>query len=638
MKRTSLAAVLAVLLLAACGGGGGGGSPSAPPAGGDGPTGLVPAGATPGAVLVDRASTLRPVAADAHWHYRFNDYTGPGPGRFVVSSAAGAGTAVVETASDDPQAPTTVSIDPASGSVSISSDLVLAAGAAPIRVQGFELRSPVRTNDQYVLVDRRVAASGLDVDGDARQDALDLAIYRTVVGEEAVQLPNGMAPLAAVRVDTVLAARIIPSAGGASQTLVSRQSTWYAAGLGAIRQVTHADAGAPRPFDVEAWLTGFESGGTGWGAVVRDSQFLPGGGSVGRVDSAAKVADGVLATSASHVVKLDRSGRVVSAVPYGQIGSFGQLVATTSGVRLMSRSGSAYRIVQLSDNGAAVAGAAPVDIETTALEAPNVFFDVVGLVPSQGGGRFWLVWQRQQVISGTSQTDLRVLGHDADGRPVTPVLTIPAPNLFGGRPTFGTRSDDALLLSWSESPAGIPANTQALVDADGSLRWRSTQPGTGLSGPCCLFPLSDRTGTWLTWRTDAGGGLFTSYGVRLDDAGQFVGVATDASAFTSERLTALDEWFSARLPLGFTVADGRFFAATGVGAPPYADSAFPTSHLAFAEFDLGAGSLASGLRVLRRIPLDPLVASPVVAPVVLDDRVLFLSDDGSALRPAVVWR
>lgn len=638
MKWSAFAATLAALMLAACGGGGGGGSPASPPAG-DGPTGLVPAAGALGTVLRDRAVDLRPVAADARWHYRFNDYTGPGPGRFIVGSAPGTGSSVVETDSSDPQSAVTVTLDPASGSISIASDLVLAPGATPIRVQGFELRSPVRTNDQYVLLDRRVTASGLDFDGDARQDALDLAIWRVVVGEESVQLPNGMAPVVAVRVDTVFAARVIPSAGGAAQALGSRQSTWYAPGLGAIRLATQAAAGTPRPYDDETWLTGFERSGSGWGAVVRDSQFLPGGGGlIGRVDSAAKVGDGVLATSASHIVKLDRSGRVVSAVPYAQIGSVGQLVATTSGVRLLSRTGSTYRITRLSDGGSLVAGAVPVEIDTTALEAPNTFFDVVGLVPSQGGGRFWLIWWRQQVTGGTAQNDLRVLGHDADGHPATPVLTIQAPNLFGGRPTFGTRGDDSLLLSWSEVPSGVPANAQALVGPDGSLRWRSSQPGNGLPGPCCLFPLADSTGTWLTWRTDIGSGSFQSFGVRLDDAGQFVGVTTDASAFTSERLSVLDEWFSARLPLGFTVADGRFFAAARVGTPPYADSAFPASHLAFAEFDPGPGSLATGLRAVRRIPLDPLVSAPDVAPIVLGDRVLLLTDDGSALRPVVVWR
>ena len=638
MKWTACPAMLVALMLAACGGGGGGGSPSSPPAG-DGPTGLVPAAGVAGAVLRDRAVDLRPVAADARWHYRFNDYTGPGPGRFIVGSTPGPGTSVVETDSTDPLSRVTVTLDAASGSISIASDLLLAPGATPIRVQGFELRSPVRANEQYVLLDRRVSASGLDFDGDARQDALDLAVWRVVVGEESVQLPNGMAPVAAVRVDTVFAARVFPSAGGATQTLGSRQSTWYAAGLGAVRLATHAAAGATRPYDDETLLTGFERGGSGWGAVVRDTQFLPGGGGVvGRVDSAAKVADGVLATSASHVVKLDRSGRVIAAIPYAQIGSVGQLVATASGARLMSRNGGVYRITPLSDDGSLVAGAGPVEIDTTALEAPNTFFDVVGLVPSQGGGRFWLIWSRQQVTGGTAQNDLRVLGHDADGRPATPVITIPAPNLFGDRPTFGTRNDDSLLLSWSEIPGGVPANTQALVGSDGSLRWRSSQPGSGLPGPCCLFPLSDSTGTWLTWRVAAGNDRLESYGVRVDDAGQFVGVATDASAFSSERLAGLDEWFSARLPLGFTVADGRFFAAARVNAPPYADSAFPGSHLAFAEFDPGAGRLASGLRALRRIPLDPLVTPPDTPPIVLDDRVLLLTDDGSALRPVVVWR
>ncbi len=640
MTRSSFAAALAALLLAACGGGGGGGgSTASPPPGGAGPTGLVPAAPAPGAVLRDRAADLRPVAADARWHYRFNDYAGPGPGRFVVSSAAGAGAAVVETASDDPQSPTTVSVDAASGSVSITSDLVLATGAAPIRVQGFELRSPVRTNDQYVLLDRRITASGLDFDGDARQDPLDLAVYRIVVGVEAVQLPNGMAPMSAVRVDTVLSARIFPSAGGTAQTVGSRQSTWYAPGLGAIRLATHADPGTARLYDDETWLIGFESGNAGWGAIVRDSQYLPGsGGVVGRVDSAVKVADGVLATAANHVVRLDRGGRVVAAVPYAQIGSTGRLVATTGGVRLMSGGSTAYRIVPLADDGSPVPNAAPAEIDLTALEAPNTFVQVIGLVPSQGGGRFWLVWQRQQVVSGTSFTDLRVRGHDADGRPATAVLTLPMAGGFLGTTTFGTRADDSPLLAWTESQGGTPANPQALVGADGQVRWTSSQPGTGLPGPCCLFPLADGTGTWLTWRVDTGSNGFAVYGVRLDEAGRFVGVATDAGAWTSQRVAGLDEWFSAALPLGFTAAEGRFFATARVNASPFADSAFPPQHLAFAEFDPGTGALAADLRQLRRIPLDPLVERPDVAPIVFADRVLLLASDGAALRPVVAWR
>lgn len=639
MTSRWVATLCVVAFLAGCGGGGGSGTPGSPDPGGS--TGLVPPAARLGAVLHQRATTLRPVILGAQWHYRFNDYAGLGPGTYTTTATRAITNGVTEVDSDDPSSAVSITVDAATGSVRIASTLEIAAGAPVLRIDGFELRSPVQVNDQWVLLDRRIEDSGLDVDGDNVADRLDIALYRVVIGSESITLPEAAAPVDTVRVDTFSRTRFTPSGGGAAQTETLRQSSWYAQGVGVVRGATHASGGT-RAYDAETWLTGFDGVTRGWGVVVRPSQRLPGSGSnAGPASDAAQVADGIVATTAFHVVKLDLDGRIVGAKTYAEAGlePGGWLAATRAGLRLVATSDpDDIRITRLADDGTRI-GSGPVGrIDLSALNDVNAFVQLAAFTWEPGGDRFWLVWKRTTTAAGVSRDEVLARSFDANGQAVSGELALATRDGVGPTVIARATPTSGLLVTWTEYSSNGTANAQTQLDRDGGTQWTSHQPGTAGSGPCCLFPWSDASGTWLTWRGPSGSGEDEAYGVRIDASGRFVGVATGDAAFASERLTVVDASFGARLPQRMAVRESRIHTTATVFGAPYADDDRAFNHLEYAEFELGAGAMAAGMRQSRRLVLGDGLAEPVVRPFVLDDRILLLTDDGVTLRPAIVWR
>lgn len=631
----------AVAFLAGCGGGGGSGTPGDPDPGGS--SGLVPPAANLGTVLHQRATTLRPVIFGAQWQYRFNDYADLGPGTYTTTATRAITNGVTEVDSDDPSSPASITVDAATGSVRIAASLEITTGAPVLRIDGFELRSPVQVNDQWVLLDERIEDSGLDVDGDNVADRLDIALYRVVIGAESITLPEADAPVDTVRVDTFSRTRFTPSGGGAAQTATLRQSSWYAQDVGVVRSATHATGGT-RAYDAETWLTGFDGVTRGWGAVVRPSQRLPGSGSgTGHASDAAQVPDGIVATTAFHVVMLDLNGRIVSAKTFAEAGleSSGSLAATSAGLRLVVTSDpNDIRITRLTNDGTRI-GTGPVGrIDLSALNDFTAFVQLSAFTWEPGGDRFWMVWRRTTTTAGTSRDELLARSFDADGQAVSAEIALASLNSVGTTIIARATPTSGLLVTWTESSSSGTANAQTRLDRDGRTQWTSRQTSTAGPGPCCLFPWSDATGTWLTWRglETSGTGTDEAYGVRLDASGRFVGVATNDAAFASERLTVVDAGLGAKLPQRMAVREGRIHTTATVFGAPYADDARAFNHLVYAEFDLGTGAMASGMRQSRRLVLGGLVSEPLVRPFVLDDRILLLTDDGVTLKPAIVWR
>ncbi len=641
MKSRVWAALAAAVLCAACGGGGGGGG-GAPANPAPVTSGLVPAASPLGAILIARALDLRPVIAGAQWVYHRNDYTSAGPGQITTTATSQIANGVIEVDSDDPSTAISVTVDPTDGSVVNSVDLQLLPTSAPVTISGYELRSPVTTNDQYVLLDQHIANSGLDVDGDSRQDALDIAAYRVVVGLEQVALPNGMPPVAAIRVDTFIVARITPSSGTAAQTATDHLSAWYAAGLGVVRTATHSST-TGRPYDSEAWLTGFDGVTHGWGAVVRSGRLIPGTAQwLGPASDAVLLPDGVLAMTPFHVVKLDIMGRLTTAIPYAQAGigsDGGRLAATNGGLRyVVSGNQNDIQIAKLGADGTRNPGDAVAHIDLAAFNDPSAFILLRDFAWAPGCDRFWMVWLRRTVTAGSTQDELVARSFDPDGQAVSPEIVLPSVNGVGVSVLVRVTDSNGVLVTWSESGSSYAASAQAQLDRDGNLLWSARELLESLPGPCCVFPIGDVTGTWLTWRGDPAFGTDGAYGVRLDDAGQFVGAPSDGSAFASELLSQLDASFSIGWPTRFSARDGQFHATATVFGAPYPDDARAFNHLEYAQFDAGSGSLKAGLRQTKRMVLDGLVSTPQVRPFVLEDRVLILADDGAALRPTIIWR
>ena len=627
--------------LAGCGGGGGSGTSGGPDPGGS--TGLVPPAAESGAVLHPRATTLRPVILGARWQYRFNDHADLGPGNITTTATRAITNGVTEVDSDVPSSPASITVDAATGSVRISVSLQIAPSVPVLRIDGFELRSPVQVNDQWVLPDERIADSGLDVDGDQVADRLDIAIYRVVIGAGSITLSGAAAPVDAVRVDTFSRTRFTPSRGGAAQTETLRQSSWYAQDVGVVRSAVHAAAGT-RAYDLETWLTGFDGVTRGWGAVVRPRQWLPGSSSdTGRASDAARVADGIVATTAFHVVKLDLNGRIVGAKTFAEAGLApgGWLAATSAGLRLVvTGDPNDIRITRLADDGTRI-GSGPVGrIDLSALNDANASVLLRAFTWHPGGDRFWRVWRRTTTAAGTSRDELLARSFDADGQAVSGEIALATLDSVGPTVIARATPTSGLIVTWTESGSDGTANAQAQLDRDGRAQWTSRQPASAGPGPCCLFPRSDATGTWLTWRgpETSGPGADEAYGVRIDDSGRFVGVATSDAAFASQRLTAVDAGFGAKLPQNMSVREGRIHTTATVFGAPYADDARAFNQFEYAEFSLGTSAMAAGMRQSRRLVVDGLVAEPLVPPFVLDDRVLPLTHDAETLQPVIIWR
>lgn len=99
----------------------------------------------------------------------------------------------------------------------------------------YVMRWPAYAGDSHVQVDTSVDAS-TDVDGDGRIDRVALRADVTVVGLEVVTTPAGVFA-SALRVQQVLKQTLSPSSGAPTQPVVTTTDTWYAPGVGVVRQV-----------------------------------------------------------------------------------------------------------------------------------------------------------------------------------------------------------------------------------------------------------------------------------------------------------------------------------------------------------------------------------------------------------------
>lgn len=248
--------VAACVGLSACGGGGGGasapvgGTPTLPTTPSPAPTpappptigSLVPDAPALGAVLAASALDLRPVLAGSTWQYRGRDYTRPSTQTQAytpydnLTSQQQSGTAVRERFSNYYAAgsdETTVRIDGTSivnvSSFALTDQLVITDHVST------ELRSPVRTGDQYVVFAQYDFDLGVDLDADRINERADIAIYRRVVGTETFTA-QGVAYPDTVRVDTYNVARVRPSKGAEPAHAIIVESTWYARGIGVVKR------------------------------------------------------------------------------------------------------------------------------------------------------------------------------------------------------------------------------------------------------------------------------------------------------------------------------------------------------------------------------------------------------------------
>lgn len=302
-------------VLAACGGGGGGGSGGG--GGGNTLSGLIPASGPLGATLLADATRLRVLRPGATWRYAGRSIAGEHVNVVTQSSAA---SGVDEHASNGlGDGPDTYGVRFVGGEVRQRTSLP--AFGLPEEVDFVELRSPVRVNDQITQFDRRLANAIDDLDGDGRAEALDIAVWTVVVGEETLDLAQRRG-VRSVRVDTFIAARVRGSTGPVGEVVTGDQSVWYAEGIGIVRMRTRVPGNTPGiPDETTEELDAWDGLTEGLGGMPTTLALHPANGSAlgpmehgVRFDTHALLlrSGGDLGEHALHLVSVAPNARVIA--------------------------------------------------------------------------------------------------------------------------------------------------------------------------------------------------------------------------------------------------------------------------------------------------------------------------------------
>lgn len=465
-NRLLLLVVVLATALGGCGGGGGGSSGSGTtPAPGPTPaptppppsavSGLVPAAPTVGATLYADAASLRVLRAGAVWRYQgvekpagelapdFNPYT-----NIVTHAASGSG--VTESGSHPFNEEGESNPIRYEGGAYISTNQIAFSANAPAQaVDVIELRSPVKVNDQYVSIDKHIADSGIDVDGDKVNDALDVAVYSTVIGEETLDLPNRR-QVKAVHVDTRLRARVKYSKSASfSPVYESLQSTWYAPGIGIVKsrlEEPNNTAGLPNRVVTEL-LENWDGLTQGLGHTDTVVAAAPAGSSlsgpplqyVGDVvgfDSSA-VAIGQIPNQPSNaglaVAQLDARGTVVAARTYARTDLFPgtsffsepHAIRVGNEIRLFARTGNQQlSMVGLDATGQRIVRPAVQVVNDAQMGNDN---DNGSYRVASDDAGVWIGWVRATWDGQTSRRWLVAQHVDANGLALGPVSTVTPP-------------------------------------------------------------------------------------------------------------------------------------------------------------------------------------------------------------------
>lgn len=639
-----LACVLSLVCVTGCGGGGGtAASPPetvpVPPA--STTTGLVPVQGPLGDVLYQEAKTLRPLRDGAAWVYREKDYATGITSELRSTQALRAAGVFRETDSDDPTTPTDVRIG-ANGDVLLSATLSLAPGAAAISiVDAVELRSPVRAGDQMVLVDQKLAKSGLDFDKDGKDDAVDVALWRKVAGKELVSLPNRAEPIVALRVDSTAVFRLQPSAGGATQTVTTNSSAWYAPGLGLVRQASR-DSGSTRSWDSDQTLIGYDGIEQGYGYVAaplqtawRSPAYIP--------QPLVLPQSIVLAENGGlRVLDLKGNSKAVLAFPGGVAQALGQ-TGTTAWARVARSVDSntvRHDFYRLANDG--TPEAAPfLTLDPLDSEPAGSFNTGVSFASVPGGNLIWTYVLRTVFGTNGGQTrqEIVIRRHDLKSW-VGAEVKLPVTEQLGVGSGISVQAQaGGLWVTWNEfNTSAQQTQHVAMVSSAGAVSASSVLPLPSLiEGSAPTWSLVGGGSTpWALWWGNGPAGQPSAHGVRLDATASLVDTAASLSALAAAELPALSGLstpLQAMQNLGVG-ASVWMFAGRGSGLVD-PDDKLPQAYLDVRQLDPGSGAPARTLKATAsyRLPGRNLLCAPIVQA----GFSLLLTDSSGYVSPVIVW-
>jgi hypothetical protein len=658
---------LAVLaLVSGCGGGGAsnGGTASVTPPPVATTSGLIPEAGAVGATLYADAAPLRVLRDGAVWTYHGVDQpygaaSSPSQGRAYTNTVKHAATSggVLENGSNafngGPDTAGPLRFE--GGSYKYTEHISLTANAPAQTVDVIELRSPVKINDQYVGLDRHIADGGVDLDGDKVNDALDVAMYARVIGEEVLDLPNRR-QVKTVHVDITLRARVISSKTGAPSPLYEAvQSNWYAPGLGIVQtrgtEPNTIDPTAPNRVVTEI-LQNWDGLSEGLGytgavaGVAPASSSLAGAALQFPLDAVGFDTHAVVATFIPGqpsavgiaIAQLDTRGNVLAARSYTRAELFPaaqyfnqpRLLRVGSELRLLARTDNDVSMVALDPTGQRILRPA-----ISMLSDPQLGYDheATSYRVSTDGSSIWLGWLR--IIPAPDSVYLRSLAvqhFDASGQALGAAHVMLAPvNADIGNFSMAL-SDARLAVSWRQT--GVPsASRLAMIDTASGALLADKTVGTGVCdyASCIHFDvLALQPGIAMVgWSPP----LSPIGAARLDASGE--PVLSAGTTLLTDTLKA--PWLTPISGAVFNGLGGQLTVSASQHAKYWPEDTLESGFTSVFQTSGNSGPLAaSELVLLARIPGFPV---NVLTTVQLGNRLLLIgSDSAGYLNSMAVWK
>jgi hypothetical protein len=645
-------------LLVGCGGGGGGSASATE--GGTAPTpatvttsGLMPTPPALGAILLADATVLRPVRDGAVWTYRGTSQ--PFVGATVVNYVnkvrqAVSGTATLETGDNsNNEGADTQPLSVAAGVVSSTQGIELARKGAPENIKFVELRSPVRLGDQIVIHDKRYIDTDIDADGDRKTDIFDVAVYARVIGTEVLTLPN-LPPLETVLVETTALTRVIYSSDGqASRVLKRSVQSWYAKGLGIVRQVSTQPSASGESVSVtEEKLVSWDGVSEGFGAlptqttvVPSTSPILAGASPIG-FDQAVAFDDHALLFSTSDfslgqfdslVARIDLRGNITSVriLPKLRVSDFGSLVRTSAGAAYIRQptDGNQAQIamtkMDVDGNLQGAVDAVKIDLSGSRSFSPRV----ERFVAAADDSTIWVLWSRSYLDLGEGfKYELILRAFDLNGAPKTPEMPLDSQQSYWQSLTAGKGQ---VLASWARYGGG---NGLLYAAASVATSARVKTLVEGLQNPSLPpTPLLLGSSGALVWTTSLSGrsALVNVAGVKFDAA---LMPLLSASSLDAEQLDGFTNTpsFDNNINRVAPAASGsRLVFTSQLGGPLWPQDIYGPSLAQLSWIDTNDQALAlQKSKSLRYAWPNPAIQ------LVFADRVLLVGGRGK-LQSTVVW-
>jgi hypothetical protein len=502
-----------------------------------------------------------------------------------------------------------------------------------VQLNAIELRSPVRVDDQYTVVDTRVPDGGADYDGDGVYDAIDVAIYSRVIGMEVVDLVS--APqLQTVHVRTTLMLRVKYSKDGSLSPVVSgTQDNWYASGIGIVKHVADspgANAGS-RDVTTEVLLN-WDGVTQGLGYLDPVATVLPDGtrasyavDAVG-FDSHALMMSfaGAYSAAGFRLTSIDSRGQVIASASYPGINATNaQLFRVGNAARVVAFDGFDLKMYAFDANGAAT-GAAPATLKASTQNFSYPANNSPPVVGASDGATVWLAWI-EYPSSSESPNNLWATPFDGSGTQLG-AATLLASQAGGGIGISNLRaagSANGVVFQWLDLTGTHYATGSAGASTLG-LHTVSTSPPSFYP-----MPVAWPAGLGLLWNLNS-----HVAGVRLDPA---TAEPVRSNSFGIEQENIALPWFTNVQYLvagtGTSAKLDTFQLNFGI---LWAGESLETSQSIVTELSPGAGALAtqSNARLLARGTFP--IADKLVS---LSGSVLVINnapDGGVSVTP--VWR